>query len=114
MKTTTVKPDKLFKALSDKTRLRILNLLRGGELCVCDIVTVLDVPQPKASRHLAYLRKVGLVISRKAGVWSYYQLTPASNEFEQRLQSCLECCGELPQFAKDVESLEGNRTNCCQ
>jgi ArsR family transcriptional regulator len=114
MKTITIKPDRLFKALSDKTRLRILNLLRGGELCVCDIVTVLDVPQPKASRHLAYLRKVGLVGSRKAGVWSYYQLAPASTDFEQRLQSCLECCGELPQFAKDSERLKRNRFNCCE
>ena len=52
--------DLVFRAFSDRTRLRILHLLRGGELCVCDLVKVLDVPQPKASRHLAYLRRAGL------------------------------------------------------
>ena len=54
--------DVMFRAFSDRTRLRILHMLRGGELCVCDIVAVLGVPQPKASRHLAYLRKAGLVM----------------------------------------------------
>ena len=49
--------DRMFRAFSDRTRLRILHLLRGGELCVCDLVAVIDVPQPKISRHLAYLRR---------------------------------------------------------
>ena len=51
----------MFRAFSDRTRLRLLHLLRGGEGCVCDLVRVLGVPQPKVSRHLAYLRKAGLV-----------------------------------------------------
>ncbi len=53
--------DLLFRAFADRTRLRILHMLANGELCVCDIVGVLEVPQPKTSRHLAYLRRAGLV-----------------------------------------------------
>jgi ArsR family transcriptional regulator len=114
VKTVILKPDRLFKALSDKTRLRILNLLRTGELCVCDLVSVLDVPQPTVSRHLAYLRKVGLVTVRKEGVWCYYQLAPASNDFEKSLWTCLDCCSDLPKLAQDVNRLKKNRANCCQ
>jgi ArsR family transcriptional regulator, arsenate/arsenite/antimonite-responsive transcriptional repressor len=114
MKTTTVKPDRLFRALSDKTRLRILNLLLGGEKCVCDLVGVLGCPQPTASRHLAYLRKAGLVTVRKEGVWCYYQLAPASSDFEAALRKCIECCAELPRLAKDLEKLKQQRASCCQ
>lgn len=114
MKTNTLKPDRLFRALSDRTRLRILNLLLTGELCVCDIVSVLGCPQPKASRHLAYLRKVGLVTVRKESVWCYYQLGPADTEFEAALRKCIECCGELPRLVKDVELLKENRRPCCE
>ena len=64
--------DVMFKAFADRTRLRILHLLRGGELCVCELVRVLDVPQPKVSRHLAYLRKAGLVKARREGTFVYY------------------------------------------
>ena len=64
----------LFKALSDTTRLRILALLQAGEICVCDIHGSLDLPQPTVSRHLAYLRKAGLVTGRKDGLWVHYRL----------------------------------------
>ena len=114
MSTVTLKPDRLFKALSDKTRLRILNLLRAGELCVCDLVSVLNVPQPKVSRHLAYLRKVGLVTVRKESVWCYYQLAPTNTAFEAALRKCIESCGELPRLARDVENLKENRSSCCE
>src|SRR3990172_12923731 len=94
--------DVMFRAFSDRTRLRILHLLVGGELCVCDIVAVLGVPQPKASRHLAYLRKAGLVIARKEGLWSYYRLAPARNAFHEKILDCLGCCfGEVAEFSKD-------------
>src|SRR5262249_28822648 len=66
----------MFRAVSDPTRLRILRLLQAGEFCVGDLVTVLDLPQPSASRHLAYLRDAGLVADRKQGLWVYYSLTP--------------------------------------
>ena len=64
----------VLKALSDPTRMRILALLGGGEICVCHIHTALDVPQPTASRHLAQLRKTGLVEDRKVGLWKHYRL----------------------------------------
>lgn len=61
-------------ALADATRLRILALLQQGEVCVCDIHGSLDVPQPTASRHLAYLRRHGLVVGRRDGLWVHYRL----------------------------------------
>ena len=64
----------LFKALADRTRLRILALLAQGEVCVCDINGTLGIPQPTASRHLAYLRRSGLVQDRREGLWVYYRI----------------------------------------
>src|SRR5689334_25417974 len=69
----------LFKALADVTRLRILGLLLTGEVCVCDIHESLKISQPKASRHLAYLRKSGLVETRREGLWIYYRLAESSS-----------------------------------
>ena len=68
--------DSMFRAFSDRTRLRILHVLRGGELCVGDIVESLRAPQPRISRHLAYLRKANLVLVRKSGLWSHYSPRP--------------------------------------
>jgi len=64
----------LFKALADETRLRILGLLLSGEVCVCDIHESLKIPQSKTSRHLAYLRRSGLVETRRSGLWIHYRL----------------------------------------
>lgn len=102
----------MFRAFSDRTRLRILSLLRAGELCVCDLVRVVGAPQPTVSRHLAYLRKAGLVTSRKEGLWMYYALAPAKNDFHRKLLECLECCftAEVPELAKDARAL---RNVCC-
>jgi len=86
------RPDALFRAMSDPTRLAILRLLDPGELCVCDIVAALRVPQPKASRHLAYLRRSGLVEARRDGQWSYYRLAEPDSLLHQRLLDCLEYC----------------------
>lgn len=63
----------IFKALADETRVRMLNLLRYGELCVCDIEEVLDIQQSNASRHLNKMKQAGLIISRKKSQWVYYQ-----------------------------------------
>jgi ArsR family transcriptional regulator len=114
MKSTAVhRVDLMFRAFSDRTRLRILNMLRGGELCVCHIVDVLGVPQPKASRHLAYLRKARLVTARKQGQWSYYSLAPARTTFHQKLLDCLGCCFEdVPELTKDSKRLAIVR-GCC-
>jgi ArsR family transcriptional regulator len=69
--------ENVFKALADKTRLRILALLGNNEVCVCHIHDSLGLPQPTVSRHLAYLRKSGLVAARRDGVWMHYQLSRA-------------------------------------
>src|ERR1044072_5586353 len=67
--------DILFKALPDKTRLRILALLGNNEVCVCHIHDSLGLPQPTVSRHLSYLRKSGLVATRRDGVWMHYRIS---------------------------------------
>lgn len=69
----------VYAALADPTRLRILALLSEEEICVCHIHASLDVPQPTASRHLAYLRKSGLVEARRAGIWMHYRLATVAN-----------------------------------
>jgi ArsR family transcriptional regulator, arsenate/arsenite/antimonite-responsive transcriptional repressor len=94
--------DLMFRAFSDRTRLRILCLIRKKEFCVRDIVNILEVPQPRISRHLAYLRKAGLVMVRKAGLWSYYCLAAAENPFHQKLLACLgNCLSEVPEIQAD-------------
>ena len=67
--------DKLFRALADPTRLRLLNLMSEQEICVCYFTEVICAPQPKISRHLAYLRKAGIVAARRDGKWMHYRLT---------------------------------------
>lgn len=69
----------VFAALADPTRLRILSLLSEDEICVCHIHASLNVPQPTASRHLAYLRKSGLVEVRRDGIWMHYRMAPIDN-----------------------------------
>jgi ArsR family transcriptional regulator, arsenate/arsenite/antimonite-responsive transcriptional repressor len=104
----------IFRALSDRTRLRILHLIQDGELCVCHIVAVLESPQPTISRHLAYLRKAGLVVARKEGLWMHYRMAPARGKSHQMLLACLaQCFREDGEFAKDAERLRARiRTTC--
>lgn len=66
--------ERFFQALGDKTRLRLLNLIGEQEICVCYFVEVLNCPQPKISRHLAYLRNAGIVAARREGKWMHYRL----------------------------------------
>ena len=70
----TFQLDLFFQALADHTRLRLLNLMAGQEICVCYFVEVLDQPQPKISRHLAYLRRAGIVTARREGKWMHYRI----------------------------------------
>ena len=69
----------VYAALADPTRLRILALLGDQEICVCHIHAALDVPQPTASRHLAFLRRAALVETRRAGVWMHYRVAPIAD-----------------------------------
>lgn len=80
----------IFKALSEEPRLRILNLLlTRGELCVCDIMASLELPQSTASRHLAYLKKTGWVDDRREGVWIHYSISKSTNALRQELAPLL-------------------------
>jgi ArsR family transcriptional regulator len=66
--------ERFFQALGDKTRLRLLNLIGDREVCVCYFVEILGQPQPKISRHLAYLRRAGIVAARREGKWMHYRI----------------------------------------
>jgi ArsR family transcriptional regulator len=112
MKTAAIHPvDRMFRAFSDPTRLRILSLLVQRELCVCDIVSTLSIPQPTASRHLAYLRKSGLVEARRDGLWMHYKLAKPQTAFHEKLIACLASCfQDVPQLAKDAKKLS---RRCC-
>lgn len=116
-KTATHPVDRMFRAMSDRTRLRILALLQDGELCVCDLVTVLDIPQPTASRHLAYLRRAGLALARKEGQWHFYRLASPQVAFHEKLLECLRCClSDVPEITRDLKRLESARRSrpCCE
>lgn len=106
----------IFRAFSDRTRLRILSLLKQGELCVGDLVVILKAPQPKVSRHLAYLRKAGLVQTREAGLWNFYRLAPAATPFHRKMIECLGACfGDVPEIARDADKAQNLKSTggCC-
>lgn len=105
----------IFRAFSDRTRLRILNLLQGGELCVGDLVTVLGVPQSTASRHLAYLRRAGLTVLKTDGRWNFYRLAKAATPAHKKLLECLSVCFvDVPEIKADARRLlEVRKTGGC-
>lgn len=94
--------DKLFRALADPTRLRILNLVAGQEICVCFFVDVLHEGQPKISRHLAYLRSAGVVEARRNGKWMHYKLQmPAEANAAAILRATLKSFEKDPKMQRD-------------
>lgn len=96
----------VYKCLCDETRLRILHLLSRGPLCVCHFQSVLEEPQVKISKHLAYLRKRGMAEARKQGAWVIYALPSGpSRELEANLKCLQDCCQELPIFKADLRRL---------
>ncbi|MHB9111163.1 MAG: ArsR/SmtB family transcription factor [Thermoleophilia bacterium] len=100
------KTAQLFKALSDDTRLRILGLLLDGELCVCDLVAILGLPQSTVSRHLAYLRNSGLVSDSRQGVWMHYRLAEGETSLHQDIFDLLrKDLAGLPQVLADQKAL---------
>ena len=95
-----------FIALADRTRRRILNLIREQEICVCFFTEVLDISQPKISRHLAYLRNAELVAARRDGKWMYYRITQPEDFYaRQILQDTLEWLASQERMQKDYEKL---------
>lgn len=103
----------LFKALADDTRLRILGLLLTGEVCVCDIHESLKIPQSKASRHLAYLRRVGLVETRREGLWIHYRLgRPADPVLSAITDAVRHALTHIDTVNRDAVRLQ-RKTGCC-
>ncbi len=102
----------LFKAFADPVRLRLLNLLGGGEVCVCHLHEALELPQSTVSRHLAYLRQRGLVAGRKEGLWVHYRLAKPVSVLHRRLLDCLGGFGDAEWVERDRKRL-ASRT-CCE
>ena len=107
--TQTVKTfdkDLFFRALADRTRLRLLNLMRGEEVCVCFFVEILKIHQPKISRHLAYLRRAGIVGARREGSWMHYRIVePADPDAARVLRDTLAWLGNDREMQRDRERL---------
>ena len=103
----TTLASEIFKAFADPTRLRILALLQQGELCVCHIVEVLGESQPKVSRHLATLRRAGLVRARTEGRWKHYALPEDPEDLEAHLLRCVPAClSQVDPIRGDLRRLE--------
>jgi ArsR family transcriptional regulator, arsenate/arsenite/antimonite-responsive transcriptional repressor len=101
-KSQTFNMVRLFEALADRTRLRILNLMGGDEVCVCFFVEVLDEGQPKISRHLAYLRRAGLVSPRREGKWMHYRIAvPSDPHASKVLQDVMDWVKEDKEMKQD-------------
>jgi ArsR family transcriptional regulator len=104
-----------LKAFADPVRLRLLNLLGGeqDEVCVCHLFEALGIPQPTVSRHLAYLRKHGLVVGRKEGLWVHYRLARSKTALQRILLGCLGATlGDSEIFAQDRDRL-ARKISCC-
>ena len=101
----------LFAALADRTRLRLLNLMSGHEVCVCYFVEILGQSQPKISRHLAYLRRAGVVAARREGKWMHYRIVEPKDAGEARiLRETLEVLRDEKAMQADVKWLNAA---CC-
>jgi len=108
-----------FKALADPTRLRLLGLLTHGELCVCNLVEALEMPQSKVSRHLSYLKKERWVSGRRCGKWMYYKLALPRQPILMKLMELLQAhLGDYDTAIQDVarlrQRMKATSFNCCE
>ena len=103
--------ERLFRALADRTRLRLLNLMFDEEICVCFLVEVLGAHQPKISRHLAYLRRAGLVAARREGKWMHYRVVEPPDPCAARV------LGEVRDWLAEDRGMQRDRARllrlCC-
>lgn len=103
--------ERFFQALGDNTRLRLLNLMGDQEICVCYFVEILEQPQPKISRHLAYLRNAGIVTTRRDGKWMHYRIVMPPNEGAAKLLN------ETLAWLKEEKTMQADRARltkaCC-
>lgn len=99
--------DLFFSALADRTRLRLLNLMRNGEVCVCFFAEAIGTNNPKISRHLAYLKRAGLVSARRDGKWSHYKITAPTTTFAKDIfDSTLKMIEADPEMKADLKRLD--------
>ena len=100
-----------FAALADNTRLRLINLMDDAEICVCFFVEVIGTNQPKISRHLAYLRRAGIVTARRDGIWAHYHIVAPKNEYAAKV------LGDVREWLKTDEAMREDRKKlrnvCC-
>jgi ArsR family transcriptional regulator, arsenate/arsenite/antimonite-responsive transcriptional repressor len=110
-KQATFDMERFYQALGDKTRLRLLNLMSDQEICVCYFVQVLGQPQPKISRHLAYLRNAAIVAVRRQGTWMHYRIVPPQHTGAAKILK------ETLTWMKEDRSLQADRERlmkaCC-
>jgi ArsR family transcriptional regulator len=99
-----------YAALADETRLRLLSLMKDGEVCVCHLQEVLKTNQPKISRHLAYLRRAGLVEARPDGKWMHYRLKEMNSDLGKIMTQTLTCLQLQARIKKDRQRL---KQTCC-
>jgi ArsR family transcriptional regulator len=105
-KTNGLDTELFFAALADKTRLRLLNLMRDGEVCVCFLADTLETNDPKISRHLSYLKRANLVRGRREGKWMHYSINePADANAKQVLATTLDMIRSDPEMQKDLKRL---------
>ena len=105
-KTRNVDKELFFRALADRTRLRLLNLMGADEVCVCFFVEILKTNQPKISRHLAYLRRAGIVDARREGQWMHYRVVePADSEAARVLRDLMSWLASDQEMQRDRERL---------
>jgi ArsR family transcriptional regulator len=112
MKPVQTGPDmeSLLRALNERVRLRLLNLIGDQELCVCFFVQAMDLPQPTISRHLGYLRRANVVASRRDGLWMHYRVVkPTDSHVAKVLRDVLAWCETQPDMKKD----RGRLTQAC-
>lgn len=108
LRPTVSELEALFTAFADPVRLRVMNALAAGELCVCDLVELLDLPQPTVSRHLMQLREAGLVETRREWKYAYYQLAKPVDSVHGNLLDCVRSC-----FV-GIETLDAERAAATQ
>ncbi len=105
----------IYECFCDRTRLRLLHLLTQGPLCVCHFQEILGEPQVKISKHLAYLRRRGMVETTRSGNWIVYALPGKSpSELKKNLQCLQDCAGAETVFRADLKKLAKLRTSCCE
>jgi ArsR family transcriptional regulator len=113
MTATLTTTNTLFRAFADETRLRLLNLLLERDVCVCHLCMALDVSQPNVSRHLAYLRRAGLVTARQEGRWMYYSVPNHPTGLHRTLLECVgTCLREIDVLQEDLARLAEASHSC--